>query len=86
MTRVVTGSIRACQRPALSAVSVSAWLASSNRLRSRGSRAKARITRMPESCSRITRLMPSMSALHGAEDRHQLATRASSWPAPAPAR
>ena len=58
---VVTGSISACQRPAVSAVSDSAWLASANRSRSNGSRANARITRMPDSCSRITRLMPSMS-------------------------
>ena len=61
ITSVVTGNISACQRPAVSAVSDNAWFASANRLRSNGSRAKARITRMPDSCSRITRLMPSMS-------------------------
>ena len=60
MVSVVTGSISACQRPAVSAVSDSAWLASAKRCRSNGSRANARITRMPDSCSRITRLMPSI--------------------------
>jgi hypothetical protein len=61
ITSVVTGSISACQRPAVSAVSDKAWFASPNRLRSNGSRANARMTRIPDSCSRITRLMPSMS-------------------------
>ena len=54
MVRVVTGSISACQRPAASAVSDTAWLASANRSFSNGSRAKARITRMP----RVVRAAP----------------------------
>ena len=61
MVNVVSGSISACHRPAASAVLDTAALACAKRSRSNGSRANARITRMPESCSRITRLMPSMS-------------------------
>ena len=60
MVSVVTGSINACQRPAASAASETAWLAAANRSRSKGSRANARTTRMPESCSRSTRLMTSI--------------------------
>ena len=60
MVSVVTGSMRACQRPADSAALETARLASAKRSRSYGSRAKARITRMPESCSRSTQLMPSI--------------------------
>ena len=61
MVSVVTGSIRACQRPAASVASATASLASPKRRRSKGSRANARITRIPDSCSRSTRLMPSIS-------------------------
>ena len=60
ITSVVTGSINACQRPASSAVPARSWLAAAKRLRSNGSRANARTTRRPVSCSRITRLMPSI--------------------------
>ncbi len=61
MINVVMGSISACQRPTASAVSDSAWLASANRACSSGSRANARMTLMPDNCSRSTRLMPSIS-------------------------
>ncbi len=60
ITSVVTGSISACHRPASSAVPDSALLVSAKRLRSNGSRAKARTTRRPVSCSRITRLIASI--------------------------
>ena len=57
---VAVGNINACRRPPRSAVSVSAVFASANRLASSGSRAKARTTRIPVSCSRIISLMRSM--------------------------
>ena len=72
MTRVVTGSINACHRPIESAVSDRAWLASAKRSRSSGSRANARITRIPDNCSRSTRLMPSISHCMRAEQRQQV--------------
>ena len=61
IVNVVTGSISACQRPAARAASERSWLARSKRLRSNPSRVNARITRMPESCSRRTLLTPSIS-------------------------
>ena len=61
MVSVVTGSSNACQLPASCVVVDSATLASSNRRRSKGSRANARTTRIPDSCSRMTRLMLSIS-------------------------
>ena len=60
MVNVVTGSISACQRPATSAASETAWLASAKRCCSHGSRVNARTTRIPDSSSRRTRLMVSM--------------------------
>ncbi|SKS55377.1 Uncharacterised protein [Mycobacteroides abscessus subsp. abscessus] len=60
MTSEVAGSIRACHRPAASAASDTSATAALNRLRSTASRLNARTTRMPDSCSRITRLMPSI--------------------------
>ena len=45
---VVTGSISACQRPAVSAASETAWLATAKRSRSYGSRANARTTLIPD--------------------------------------
>lgn len=60
MVSVVTGSISACQLPAVNAVFDSAALARAKRSRSKPSRANARTTRTPASWSRITRLMPSI--------------------------
>ena len=60
MVSVVTGSIRACQRPATRVASATAWLAASKRCCSKGSRPKARTTLTPDSCSRRMRLMASM--------------------------
>ena len=59
-TSITMGNISAISRPARIAVSVSSALASANRLVSNGSRTKARTTRMPEICSRSTRLTTSM--------------------------
>ncbi len=57
-----TGNISANQRPARTAVSVTAAFASANRSVSCRSRTNARTTRMPVSCSRSTRFTVSMRA------------------------
>ena len=54
------GKIRIIRRPTRSWVRVSSALAAPKRAVSCGSRTKARTTRMPEICSRSTRLTPSM--------------------------
>ena len=59
-TSSTIGNIKANSRPARSAVSVSAALASAKRSTSCRSRTNARTTRMPVSCSRSTRLTVSM--------------------------
>ena len=60
MSRLTIGNIDDISRPARSDTSVSSPLASSKRSASCGSRTKARTTRMPVICSRITRLIWSM--------------------------
>ena len=60
MMSMTMGNIAAIRRPALSADSVTLSLACAKRAVSSRSRTKARTTRMPVSCSRITRLMASM--------------------------
>ena len=56
------GNISAISRPARSDTSVRSSLTSPKRSISRGSRTKARTTRMPVICSRSTELAPSMRA------------------------
>ncbi len=57
---MTVGKIIACRRPTRSAVSVSVRFESPNRSVSAFSRTNARTTRMPDSCSRRTRLTWSM--------------------------
>ena len=61
-TSITVGKIRTISRPARRAVPVRAALASPKRRTSSSSRTNARTTRMPESCSRRTRLTVSMRA------------------------
>ncbi len=60
MTSMTAGNIIAMRRPARTDVSYRSVFASPNRRRSRGSVTNARITRMPEICSRSTPLMVSI--------------------------
>ena len=59
-TSMTIGNMSAIRRPARSATSVTSAFATSNRSVSRASRTNARMTRMPVSCSRSTRLTVSM--------------------------
>ena len=62
MTSITTGNIKAMRLPARSAVSMTSALATAKRARSSRSRTKARMTRMPVSCSRRIWLSRSMRA------------------------
>ena len=59
-TSITIGNISAISRPARSVVAVTSRLATANRSVSNGSRTKARTTRTPVICSRITRLTSSI--------------------------
>ena len=59
-TSMTLGNMNAMSRPARSDELVSDWLATSKRAPSSGSRTKARTTRMPVICSRMTWLTRSM--------------------------
>ncbi|GAB3604206.1 hypothetical protein GCM10027411_22820 [Microbacterium aureliae] len=59
-TSITAGNISAIRFPARSAADITSPLAAANRARSWSSRTKARTTRMPASCSRMTWLTRSI--------------------------